>query len=110
MAPLSPISLDDYSGRIDHFLQASHLMSGTPPLNETMILVLCLPGEAAPEATLTSVRPGPGFHGQLDFDSLDFPNFLVALRQKFQHGSSGADSPTHLTLNGGRSQLPAARS
>ncbi|HSE93182.1 MAG TPA: phosphopantetheine-binding protein [Methylomirabilota bacterium] len=54
-------------------------------LRATVLHVL---GEIAPEADLAALSPGLAFREQLDLDSMDLLNFVVAL-----HGALGVDIP-----------------
>jgi acyl carrier protein len=56
--------------------------------DELRNLVLCLLGERAPEADLSQLRPDISFREQLDLDSMDFLNFVIAL-----HKETGIDIP-----------------
>ena len=85
-------------------------MSSTPPLNEMRSLVLRLLGEIAPEADTSALQPDVSFRDQLDLDSMDFLNFVVALHKEFQIDIPEADYPKYMTLNGCLAQLSAARS
>ncbi len=78
--------------------------------NEMRSLTLRLLGEIAPEADLTSLQPDVSFRDQLDLDSMDFLNFVVALHKEFQIDIPEADYPKYMTLNGCLAQLSAARS
>jgi acyl carrier protein len=59
----------------------------------------CL-GAIAPEADLTHIRPAVGLREQLDIDSMDFLNFVIALHKKLQLEIPERDYPKLLTLNG----------
>ena len=72
--------------------------------------ILRLLGEIAPEADTTSLRPDVSFRDQLDLDSMDFLNFVVALHTKFHIEIPEADYPKYMTLNGCLIQLSTARS
>ncbi len=85
-------------------------MSSTPPRNEMRSLVLRLLGEIAPEADLTSLQPDISFRDQLDLDSMDFLNLVVALHKEFQIEVPEADYPKYMTLNGCLAQLAGVRS
>ena len=82
------------------------------PLSEddTRSQVLRLLGEIAPEADTTSLRPDVSFRDQLDLDSMDFLNFVVALHKEFHIEIPESDYPKYMTLNGCLAQLSAARS
>lgn len=83
----------------------------TPPPSETIRhLVLRILGEIAPEADTTSLQPDVSFRDQLDLDSMDFLNFVVALHKEFHIEIPEADYPKYMTLNGCLTQLSAARS
>jgi acyl carrier protein len=45
-------------------------------------VVLRLLGEIAPEADLNHLRPDLNFRDQLDIDSMDFLNFVIALDEE----------------------------
>ncbi|MBI4003004.1 MAG: acyl carrier protein [Nitrospira defluvii] len=85
-------------------------MSNTEALNNTRNLVLRLLNDIAPEADLTSLRPDLSFRDQLDLDSMDFLNFVVALHKEFQIEIPESDYPQYMTLNGCLAQLSAPRS
>jgi acyl carrier protein len=66
-------------------------------------------GEVAPEADLATLEPDVPFREQLDLDSMDFLNFVVAL-----HGALGvevpeADYPRLATLDACLAYLDARR-
>lgn len=44
--------------------------------------VLRVLGEIAPEADLTRLKPDVSFRDQLDIDSMDFLNFVIALDEE----------------------------
>jgi len=62
--------------------------------------VLRLLGEIAPEADLAVVKPDISFRDQLDIDSLDFLNFVVALHKQFQIDVPESDYPELITIDG----------
>ena len=72
--------------------------------------ILRLLGEIAPEADTTSLRPDVSFRDQLDLDSMDFLNFVVALHKEFHIEIPESDYPKYMTLNGCLAQLSAPRS
>ena len=72
--------------------------------------ILRLLGEITPEADTTSLRPDVSFRDQLDLDSMDFLNFVVALHKEFHIEIPESDYPKYMTLNGCLAQLSAARS
>ena len=85
-------------------------MSTPPSKGDTRSQVLRLLGEIAPEADTTSLRPDVSFRDQLDLDSMDFLNFVVALHKEFHIEIPEADYPKYMTLNDCLTQLSAARS
>jgi acyl carrier protein len=50
-------------------------------LRQTVLRVL---GEIAPEADLERLQPNVAFRQQLDLDSMDFLNFVIALHEATQ--------------------------
>lgn len=54
-------------------------------LRETLLRIL---GELAPEADMSELDPGVRIRDQLDLDSMDFLNFLIAV-----HEATGVDIP-----------------
>ena len=85
-------------------------MSTPSSEDDTRSQVLRLLGEIAPEADTTSLRPDVSFRDQLDLDSMDFLNFVVALHKEFHIEIPESDYPKYMTLNGCLAQLSAARS
>jgi acyl carrier protein len=59
----------------------------------------CL-GEIAPEADPARVNPDVSFRDQLDLDSMDFLNFVIALHQALGIDVPEADYPKLATLDG----------
>lgn len=57
-------------------------------------------GEIAPEAELASLKPDVGFRDQLDIDSMDFLNFVIALHEELHVEIPEADYPQLSTLDG----------
>lgn len=45
--------------------------------------VLCLLGEIAPEADPAQINASVSFRDQLDIDSMDFLNFMIAIDKRF---------------------------
>jgi len=62
--------------------------------------VLRLLGEIAPEADLAALNPDVSFRDQLDIDSIDFLNFVVALHKRFQIDVPESDYPELVTIEG----------
>lgn len=46
--------------------------------------VLEILGTIAPEADLTAIKPDVNFRDQIDIDSMDYLNFVIALDEEFQ--------------------------
>ncbi|MBI3809050.1 MAG: acyl carrier protein [Nitrospirae bacterium] len=57
-------------------------------------------GEIAPEADLVAIKPGVSFRDQLDIDSMDFLNFVIAVHAALHVEIPEADYPKLITLNG----------
>jgi acyl carrier protein len=57
-------------------------------------------GGIAPEADLQHLRPDIGFRQQLDIDSVDFLNFVIALHKEFKMEVPEKDYPKLTTLDG----------
>ncbi|MEW6544891.1 MAG: phosphopantetheine-binding protein [Nitrospirota bacterium] len=66
-------------------------------IKSTVLRVL---GEIAPEADLSSLKPDVSFRDQLDIDSMDFLNFVIALHETLRVEIPEADYPKLATLNG----------
>jgi len=62
--------------------------------------ILRLLGEIAPEADLAALNPDVSFRDQLDIDSIDFLNFVVALHKRFQIDVPESDYPELVTIEG----------
>lgn len=62
--------------------------------------VLRILGTIAPEADLSSIRPGVPFRDQLDLDSMDFLNFVIAMHKEFHVDIPEADYAKVATLDG----------
>jgi acyl carrier protein len=74
----------------------------TPKLttDEIRSTVLRILGEIAPEANLTRIKPDVSFRDQLDIDSMDFLNFVIAVHEALHVEIPEADYPKMATLNG----------
>ena len=57
-------------------------------------------GRVAPEADLDNLKPDIGFREQLDIDSMDFLNFVIALHKSFRIEIPEKDYPKLATLDG----------
>jgi acyl carrier protein len=61
--------------------------------------------QVAPEADLDSLNPEQRFRDQLDFDSVDFLNFALALQDQWKISIPEEDYPSLGTLTGSVSYL-----
>jgi acyl carrier protein len=68
--------------------------------DEVRARVARLLGEIAPEADLATLKPDVSFRDQLDIDSIDFLNFVVALHKQFQIDIPESDYPELATIDG----------
>ena len=68
--------------------------------DEIKSTVLRMLGEIAPEADLTAIKPDVSFRDQLDIDSMDFLNFVIAVHEALHVEIPEADYPKLATLNG----------
>jgi acyl carrier protein len=66
-------------------------------------------GGVAPEADLEHLQPDVGFRGQLDIDSMDFLNFVIALHKELGVEIPERDYPKLATLHGCIEYLTSAR-
>jgi acyl carrier protein len=73
-------------------------MAHTP--EEIRATVLRVLGEIAPEADLASLKPDVSFRDQLDIDSMDFLNFVIALHEALRIDIPETDYPKLATLDG----------
>lgn len=78
-----------------------------PELREIVLTTL---GDIAPEADLETVPPDRDLREELDLDSMDFLNFVIALHEKLDVDIPEADYPHFVTLNGALSYLERGRS
>jgi acyl carrier protein len=62
--------------------------------------VLRLLGTVAPEADLASVKTDVAFRDQLDMDSMDILNFVIAMHKEFNVDIPEADYAQLMTLDG----------
>jgi len=84
-------------------------MTTTPLEADTRAQVLRLLGDIAHEADLATLNPAVSFRDQLDLDSMDFLNFVVAIHKAFHIEIPESDYPKYMTLNGCLAQLAASR-
>jgi acyl carrier protein len=68
--------------------------------DELRATVLRCLGEVAPEADPARVKPDVSFRDQLDLDSMDFLNFVIALHQALGVDVPEVDYPKLATLDG----------
>jgi acyl carrier protein len=74
-------------------------------LRATVLRVL---GEIAPEADPAEIKPGVSFRSQIDLDSMDVLNFVIALHAALGVEIPEADYPRLATLDGCVAYLGAA--
>jgi acyl carrier protein len=67
--------------------------------DEIRATVLRILGTIAPEADLTTIQPDVSFRDQLDIDSMDFLNFLVAVDKELRVDIPEGDYAQLATLN-----------
>jgi acyl carrier protein len=70
-------------------------------------LVLNVLGAIAPEADLEHLDPGISFRDQLDIDSMDFLNFVIAVHERLGIDIPEADYPRLASLAGAIDYLRA---
>jgi acyl carrier protein len=78
-------------------------------VEEIRATVLRILGEIAPEADLTHLKPDVSFRDQLDLDSMDFLNFVIALDEELDVRIPESDYPKLSTLAGCVVQLSARK-
>jgi len=76
---------------------------------EIRATVLRLLGDVAPEADLAALRPDAPLREQLDLDSMDFLNLMIAIHEAFGVEIPEADYPRLATLDGCVEYLAGAR-
>ncbi len=67
--------------------------------DEVRAAVLRILGGIAPEAELMDIRPDVSFRDQLDIDSMDFLNFLIAVDRELRVDIPEGDYAQLATLN-----------
>jgi acyl carrier protein len=67
--------------------------------------VLEILAEIAPEVDLKGIRPDVNFRDQIDIDSMDYLNFVIALDERFQANIPEQDYTRFVTLNACVDQL-----
>ena len=80
-------------------------MSSSLTPSEVRDTVLRLLGDIAPEADLQALKPESSFRDQLDIDSMDFLNFIIALHRELGVDIPETDYPKYSTLQGCIEQL-----
>jgi len=65
-------------------------------IRETILRAL---GQIAPEADLAQIKPNLRFRDQLDIDSMDMLNFIIAIHKELKIEIPEADYPKLLTLD-----------
>ena len=78
--------------------------------NDIREAALRILGEIVPEANLSSLDPAASFRDQLDIDSMDFLNFVIALHQSLRIEVPEADYPKLSSLDACVDYLTAAQS
>ena len=82
----------------------------TEPLDaDTREQIIRILAEIAPEADLAALNPDVSFRDQLDLDSMDFLNFMLALHKTFHIEIPESDYPKFMTLKGCLAQVAASR-
>lgn len=69
----------------------------TEELQKTVLRIL---GTIAPEADLSNIQPAVPFRDQIDLDSMDFLNFVIAMHKEFKVEIPEADYARVATLEG----------
>lgn len=77
-----------------------------PDLRETVLTAL---GTVAPEADPAKLEPGEPIRDQLDLDSMDFLNFVVALHERLGVEIPEADYGKLSTVEGAVAYLAARK-
>lgn len=72
----------------------------TTPATDIRETIIRLLGEIAPEADMASLRSDLNLRDQLDIDSMDFLNFVIALHKAFEIEIPETDYPRLSTLDG----------
>lgn len=61
--------------------------------------VLRILGEIAPEADTDNIKPDVNFRDQIDLDSMDYLNFVIALDEEFNAVIPESDYTKFVSLN-----------
>lgn len=78
--------------------------------DELQTTILRVLGQIAPEADPDQLRPDVSFREQLDIDSMDFLNFVIALHKELHVEIPEKDYPKFASLRGCVEYLASARS
>jgi acyl carrier protein len=73
--------------------------------DETKAKVLRILGEIAPEADLENLKPDIEFREQIDLDSMDYLNFVIALDEEFDAAIPETEYTKFTSLNSCIEQL-----
>lgn len=82
--------------------------TATKTPDEIRAAVLAVLGEIAPEADPAEIDPGEGLRQQLDLDSMDYLNFVVALHRRLGVEIPETDYPRLASLDGAVAYLLGA--
>lgn len=82
-------------------------MTPVPTPDEIKSTALRILGEIAPEADLSALKPDVSFRDQLDIDSMDFLNFVIALHEALHVDIPEVDYPKLDSLNACVKYLPS---
>ena len=77
--------------------------------DEIRSTVLRLLGDIAPEADLARLKPDVSIRDQLDIDSMDFLNFIIALHRRLDVDIPESDYPKLRTIDGAVAYLAAKK-
>jgi acyl carrier protein len=77
--------------------------------NDIRAAVLRALGDIAPEADLETLKPDVSFRDQLDIDSMDFLNFVIALHKQLNVEIPEKDYPKLTTVRGCMEYLPSVK-
>lgn len=84
-------------------------MTAKATVEDIRATALRILGDIVPEADLSSLDPDVSFREQLDIDSMDFLNFVIALHESLHIEVPEADYPKLTSLNACIDYLTAAQ-